>query len=180
MPIELDSDFATSEWATKLLNDPEWKVVTTYSRRLKPPPNTENFFLAGTLWNDSCVRAVKSLHCGSADPAAPLGNESRMIFSLGNGVHGHSGYSHGGFTALLVDEVTAQCAADIYGRGIFTVQLNVKYVKMMPTPSIVLCRAWIEKKPVGRKVYITASIEDGEGGVFAAGEALFIREKEKL
>lgn len=110
----------------------------------------------------------------------PLDNETRMLFSLGKGVHGHSGFSHGGFISILIDEVTGQTAAMIYGRGIFTVELVIKFVKLLPTPSIVLCRGWIEKEQIGRKAWIKASIEDGEGGVFATGEALFIRERTKL
>lgn len=85
-----------------------------------------------TLCNDNCVRAVTPLHRGSGNPATPVGNESRMLFSVGNGVHGHSGFSHGGFTGLLIDEVTGQSAADVYGREIYTVELNVKYIKMLP------------------------------------------------
>ncbi|PQE13338.1 thioesterase superfamily protein [Rutstroemia sp. NJR-2017a BVV2] len=180
MAVEYTSDFLTVEWAQQLVRDPDWRPVPTYSTQRKPPPNTENSLLARTLWNASCIRAVTSFHKGNASASSPLANETRMLFSLGDGVHGHSGFSHGGFTGMMMDEVTGQLAATVYGRGIFTVELSLKYKKMLPTPGVVLCRAWIEKEPVGRKVWILGSIEDGQGTVYATGEALFIKEREKL
>ena len=51
---------------------------------------------------------------------------------------------------------------------------------MLPTPSIVLCRSWIEREPEGRKVWINAAVEDGQGVVFATGTLLFIKTKSKI
>jgi acyl-coenzyme A thioesterase PaaI-like protein len=103
-----------------------------------------------------------------------------MLWSLGDGLNGHSGFSHGGFIGMMMDEVTGQCAAQAFGRGIITVQLNVKFLRMIPTPGVVLCRAWIEKEPEGRKVWLKGSISDGKGGEFATCESLFILSKPKL
>jgi thioesterase superfamily protein 4 len=54
-----------------------------------------------------------------------------------------------------------------------TAKLTVNYRAPIKTPGIVLARATINKVD-GRKVWIRATIEDGEGGVFADGEALYI------
>ena len=56
----------------------------------------------------------------------------------------------------------------------------MQYKKMLPTPSVVLCRAWVETEPEGRKVWVKASVEDGLGGVYATGRTLFIKMKPKL
>ena len=54
-----------------------------------------------------------------------------------------------------------------------TAYLRVDYKKPVPTPTVVLCRAWVERTE-GRKMFTVGTIEDGEGGVYAKGEALFI------
>jgi acyl-coenzyme A thioesterase PaaI-like protein len=103
-----------------------------------------------------------------------------MLFSLGTGVNGHDGFSHGGFIGTMIDEIGGQCTSVIFGTDIVTGEMTVRYRKMLPTPSIVLCRAWVEEEPEGRKVWIRASVEDGHGGVFATGKTLFIRTKPKI
>lgn len=103
-----------------------------------------------------------------------------MLFSLGSGLDGHNGHSAGGFIGVLIDEVSAQWVAMLFGRAIATGALSVQYKKMLPTPNVVLCRSWIEKEPEGRKIWVQSSIEDGSAGVYATGETLFIREKPKL
>lgn len=81
---------------------------------------------------------------------------------------------------MMLDEVTGQCTAMIFGRGIITAQQNITFKKMIPTPGVVLCRSWLEKEPDGRKIWINGSIEDGSGGVYAVSESLFLRSKPKL
>lgn len=79
---------------------------------------------------------------------------------------------------MMIDEVTGQCVGNLFGRDIVTGEITTRFRKRPPTPGVVLCRAWVEKEPVGRKIWIKASIEDGEGLVYATGEALYIRVKQ--
>lgn len=103
-----------------------------------------------------------------------------MLYSLGTGVNGHDGYSHGGFIGTLIDEATGQCVFPVFGSNIVTAEMTVQYKKMLPTPSVILVRAWIDREPERRKVWVKASVEDGLGGVFATGTTLFINIKPKI
>ena len=189
MPTESISEFSPP-WAQALINNPAWKPVPTNGREVFAPPSTENAFMTSTLDRPDGVRAVLSFNryppaLSSSPPSSPpsvrfKGLETRMLFSLGTGVNGHSGFSHGGFIGTLIDEACGQCIFPIFGNDIATVEMIVQYKKMLPTPSVVLCRAWVEKEPEGRKVWVRASVEDGQGGVYATGRTLFIKIKPKL
>lgn len=183
MAYEELSDFFSLPWAQTLIQDPSWQAVKSFSRIPPAAPSTENSLLASTLHSPDCVRAVASFHYFTAISGGVqtyVGHQTRMLFSLGPGLNGHSGFAAGGFIGSLIDEVTGQCVATVFGRGIITAEMTVKYLNMLSTPRVVLCRAWIEEEPVRRKVWVKASIEDGLGSVFATGNALFIRGKPKL
>jgi acyl-coenzyme A thioesterase PaaI-like protein len=189
MPTETISDFSPP-WAQALINDHAWELVPTNGREEMPPPSTENALMALALDRPDGVRAVLSFNRypsppsssspSSSSPTSFKGFETRMLFSLGTGVNGHSGFCHGGFIGTLIDEACGQCAFPIFGSAVVTAEMTVQYKKMLPTPSIVLCRAWIEEEPEGRKVWVKASVEDGQGGVYATGKTLFIKTKAKI
>jgi hypothetical protein len=51
----------------------------------------------------------------------------------------------------------------------------------VPTPGALLLTAKIERQEAGdRKLYVRATIEDGNGTIYTLGEALFIRVSTKL
>lgn len=189
MPTEHITDFS-APWAQALINDPSWKPVSTWGREVMPPPSTENALVASTLDRPDGIRAVLTFNrypssqtsspSSSSSRTSFKGFETRMLFSLGTAVNGHDGFSHGGFTGTLIDEVSGQCANAIFGNNIVTAEMTVQYKKMLPTPRVVLCRGWIEEEPVGRKVWINASVEDGQGGVYALGRTLYIKTKAKI
>ena len=87
-------------------------------------------------------------------------------------------------SATILDEVAGIIGYmhKAAGKLIVTAYMNVNYRKSMPTPGLVLARAWLDgERSHGRKIYVKARIEDGEGSVFAEAEVLFIEvEKEKL
>lgn len=87
---------------------------------------------------------------------------------------------------MILDDVigTAADCARPKESSTMTAYLKVDYRKPFKTPGVLLARAWLEKKE-GRKMWGRGTIEDGEGIVYADGEALFIvvaslRPKEKL
>ena len=77
--------------------------------------------------------------------------------------------------SLLLDEVIGTAADNIrpQDKSTMTAYLNVNYKKPVPSPTVVLCRAWVEKRD-GRKLYGRGTVEDGKGGIMATGEALFV------
>lgn len=57
--------------------------------------------------------------------------------------------------------------------------LNTVYKKPIPVPGPVLCTARIDRQD-GRKVYVRATIEDGEGTVYTTAESMFVSSKPRL
>lgn len=58
----------------------------------------------------------------------------------------------------------------------FTANLNVDYIKPLLAPAWVLVRAHVERHE-GRKVFVHASVENGEGQIYAKAIVLFIKPK---
>ena len=107
-------------------------------------------------------------------------------------MEGIAGTAHGGVVALMLDEVMAHLASEVFGRdNIITKHLNVEFKRRLDTPRVVLARAYMEEgeeevKGGGfggedrRKVKIRSRIEDGEGGVFAEGTSVFVKIRPRL
>jgi hypothetical protein len=69
-----------------------------------------------------------------------------MLFSLGRGVEGIVGTGHGAVVALMLDEVMAAVAAEVFGRhGIITGALEVRFKRRLETPRVVLARASLKR-----------------------------------
>lgn len=97
------------------------------------------------------------------------------MLKLGSGVNGHVDICHGGFVSLLLDEVIGSAAESERpeDKTTMTAYLKVDYKAPVRTPNVVLCRAWVERRE-GRKIWARGTVEDGQGGVLALGEALFL------
>ena len=61
----------------------------------------------------------------------------------------------------------------------FTANLNIDYIKPLLTPAWVLVRAHVERHE-SRKVFVHASVEDGQGGIYAKAVVLFIKPKQPV
>jgi hypothetical protein len=59
----------------------------------------------------------------------------------------------------------------------FTAYLNTLFKLPVATPGVVLCRASV-RRSAGRKFWVSGSLEDGCGTVFAEADGLFIGVKE--
>lgn len=95
---------------------------------------------------------------------------------------------HGGIVATLLDDVMGTLLTvnkDIGGLPLtqttVTATLTVKYLKGIRTPGTVAVVTRCRKRE-GRKFWLDAEVRDGEGGVLAKGEAVWIqlgKKKEK-
>ncbi|CAF1317641.1 unnamed protein product [Rotaria magnacalcarata] len=101
--------------------------------------------------------------------------EVRAAFHLGEGICGHKGIVHGGLTATMLDEVSGAAAFSCVGPA-FTANLNINYRKPLVTPAWVLVRAHVDRHQ-GRKAFIKATVENGEGMIYAEADGLFIKPK---
>lgn len=62
---------------------------------------------------------------------------------------------------------------------LISTDLNTTYKRPIPVPSTILCTAKVERHD-GRKLYMRATIEDGEGLVYTTGEAMFVEIKPRV
>lgn len=180
MPQEPSHDFS-QPWCLAIARDPAWKLIPTSSRATHPA-STENSLVAETLRTARAVRAVQTYVKQSPGGAAPPERtEVRMMFSLGEGVNGIAGTCHGGLIGLMLDEVTGQLAAEMFGRyHIITAEMKVAYKRKLLTPATVLCRAGLAEEVKGRKAVVDGTIEDGMGKVYATGQTVFVKLNSKL
>ncbi|KXJ85548.1 hypothetical protein Micbo1qcDRAFT_169300 [Microdochium bolleyi] len=123
-----------------------------------------------------------------------------MVFQLGPGVNGFQGVTHGGMFAVLVDECVGNYLAlnkavaevvlsssgprkkgeksqlsRLAGLGdvtAFTVGMNVKFKKPIPTPAVVLVRSWLSRIE-GRKIVIGSVIENRYGAEHGSCESIW-------
>ena len=121
---------------------------------------------------------------------------AEVLLTLRTGARtaGHPGWTHGGFTSLLVDEMAGQAYAHFVqperGPGV-TANLTLDYAAPLPTETDLLVVAGV-RRAEGRKVWLGVEVRDGprpdasasasasaaededNARVFAAGSALFI------
>ena len=90
--------------------------------------------------------------------------------------------AHGGVAAALLDEAMGTVGGihKERGKSQFTAYLHVNYRKPLPTPGIICIKAKIDpEKSKGRKIYITASLESGDGVVYNDANGLFLETERK-
>lgn len=74
----------------------------------------------------------------------------------------------------MLDQMTGSVAAKVsQSVAPATATMTVDYKAAIETPSVVLCRGWAVERQ-GRKTWVKASIEDGQGKTLASAKALFI------
>jgi thioesterase superfamily protein 4 len=151
--------------------------------------------MAETLNTDRTISAWVAQYRLPGDEDGMI-HECRVLLNLGPGVNGHPDICHGGFVAVVLDEVMGLLlvvneernrALGERGSGgrqrfrgpVFTASLKVDYGRPCPTPGVVLARALLTRVE-GRKRFVNATLEDGRGGVYARGEGVFVAVRENL
>ncbi|KAF1831350.1 hypothetical protein BDW02DRAFT_57899 [Decorospora gaudefroyi] len=188
------TQLSSTPWAAALLNDPNWIPIRTASR--SPKASGEDSFFAETLSTDRTIRALLTLRPSKQEEGDLAYKEIRTIVVLGTGLNGYPSIVHGGFAATLLDEMCGilimlnleekarrlkELGRVASAPSYFTAYLNTAYKKPVPTPGKLLCTAKIERQDAGnRKLYVRATIEDGEGTTYTIGEALFVKAATKL
>ncbi|KAI1753250.1 HotDog domain-containing protein [Xylaria castorea] len=129
-------------------------------------------------------------------------NTMSLLADLRPGVNGFNGTVHGGLIASLLDEAmgclifaNAVVLREMMAKGakipahvlnlaeagpVFTASMNVKFMKPIPTPQVVIATATLTKAE-GRKLSLAYDIKDNKGTEYAKGEGMWIAaRKEKL
>ncbi|KAI0160817.1 Thioesterase/thiol ester dehydrase-isomerase [Xylariaceae sp. FL1272] len=114
-----------------------------------------------------------------------------LVLELGDGVRGFNGSLHGGVTCAIMDEAMGSLIFQNYllnreakadgaipldskNFGLAaTSHMNVKYRKMVPTPSIIFAIASLDRLE-GRKMHMHVVITDQEGKEYASCDGSFV------
>ncbi|KAJ6787759.1 hypothetical protein PWT90_09044 [Aphanocladium album] len=172
-------------WCRQLLADSSLRPVKFGWRTRDRKISSEDSYLSSTLNSPDTIAAVHLLHRASPAAGTPedsTGDRSRMggellcLFALGSGVNGHTDVANGGLTASIFDVCMGSLCAihSSEGDSTFTIELSVRYKKPLVTPGIYVCRVWLEQRTTGRKAWVQAVIEDGNGTVFAEGNSFWL------
>ncbi|KAJ4994150.1 thioesterase superfamily protein [Stagonosporopsis vannaccii] len=181
-------------WAAKLINDGRW--TPTLSSNRFPKPTGEDSFFAETLDTGRTIRTMLTLRPTEKQDGDMVYKELLVILDLGDGLNGYPHVLHGGFAATLLDEgcggliqlnvfekvkrLGSQHAMNyLTACRRYATDLNTVYKKPIPVPGPVLCTVTIERQD-GRKLYVRATIEDGEGTVYTTADCMFVEIRPKL
>ena len=152
---ELLADFSLP-WCQQLLNDPAYEHFEIGTRVSETVNGASyNTLMGKTLHTDSTTRAMQYLY-KPKDPNdnRAIAGEVIALVSIGNGMCSHGDVLHGGINATLVDEIGGALAMKEAppGTSMMAVNFNVNLRKSVRAPSVIMGRAWIEKKPeVGQR-----------------------------
>lgn len=172
METPLPKEFSDRPWCLGLLQDPGYTRVSLTD-------HDGDLFFRKTLHTESTIRASIGLQSVSNNLSLLQPREFLMLLDVREGTTGQSGICHGGFIATLLDEVTGRLLSDHGLPYPFTVLLNVTYKQPVYAPAVILARA-VMGKVEGRKMFVTATIEDENRTVCATADALFVARKESL
>ena len=181
-------------WCLEVLHDPSLCPIATPSRQ--PKANSEDSFVAETLATATTISAWQSFYKVLLRPpslsltdapivdhdTASVASELVSLLALGRGINGHTNIAHGGLIAAILDETMGMLVTLHRSPGMsgYTAFINVRFRKPLPTPGTVLCRTWLETKSDGRKMWLRGTVEDGQGGLFAEAESLWIEIERKV
>lgn len=182
-------------WCAKLLNDPSLQPIATQNR--EPKASTEDSLIAETLATDTTIPAWQSFYrplaqndagknnngdTSTSDGLAPVAGEIVSLLYLGSKMNGHADVVHGGIIAAILDDTMGSVARHFRTPNVsaFTAYMTVQFKRPLPTPRAVMCRSWLERRSSGRKMYLRARIEDGEGRLYAESECLYVEVKPSL
>ncbi|ORX85575.1 Thioesterase/thiol ester dehydrase-isomerase [Basidiobolus meristosporus CBS 931.73] len=159
------------EVVKKLREDPNHSIMAAYKFL---PKNVEPTHLTGYTLNRPGELALPQLvFRHNKEP------KLTTVVHLGKKLAGHPGIAHGGFLCTLLDEALFRAVMNQWpNRGIFTGQLNVKYLKPVFTDQFVLVRSEVERVE-GRKGFCKGTVEDIDGNVLTEANGIFIATKEK-
>lgn len=176
------ADLSQVPWCAELLKDQDLTAYIPPSRRLQP--DGADRLYASTLNTKTTISEYVAIYAPPRDTDAPI-TELKAILTLGSDLNGFPGVCHGGIVATILDEVMGELITvnlkhrTIRRTSYMTAYLNTSYKGKVSTPGTVLVVARMSKLD-GRKLFISATVEDGEGAVLTKGDALFIGLKEPI
>jgi hypothetical protein len=174
--MEYHQDFDIP-WCKTLLNSNISDIEIPTQRSRDHDDAVSHSMFHQTLYTPSAIRAHISFRRPTYEPDSIIPWEPCYLLSLGSGIDGKSGRAHGGFNALILDQITGLMASMVSGSSApATATMTVDYKAPINTPGIVLVRCWAVEKQ-RRKTWLKARIEDGQGKLLASAKVLYIDPK---
>jgi len=103
--------------------------------------------------------------------------ETEIYFHVGRSLCGHDGIVHGGLLATILDEAMARVAVmNLDARVAVTANLTINYRAPTRADQFIVVKTRLVSAK-GRKVEVSARIEDLDGVLLADGSSLFIQPK---
>lgn len=129
--------------------------------------------MASTLHTSETISAFVVFH--DQQPPAEI-DQLNALLTIGEAITGFPQTCHGGIVATILDEVMGSLLDLRFDRGenlFMTKYLNVTYLQHIVSPSTILVTTKVTRRE-GRKLYMSAVIEDEEQQKLAKAEGLFI------
>lgn len=167
------SDFDALPWCKSIITTPGWTPLASRG-------DNGNALFSRTLWTPETFRARLALYKGAPSPSCSATGQLRILLSIGHGMDGWPGMCHGGVVSLIFDDVVQELTCAEMGGTTATAHLEIDFKKPVRTPGVVLCQASMPRPPEGRKGWVRATIEDGEGTVLAAADGMVVSIQGKL
>jgi acyl-coenzyme A thioesterase PaaI-like protein len=179
--------FLTIPWCHSLITAPgirTWVPKSARQARSAGEMKGQDAFFAQTLNTPLTIPALLLFY---REPAArgQLVREMRGLVALGEGLSGWAGVAHGGAVTAILDEVTGLMPTlqkkwgALEHAATMTRMLNTEYLRPVRCPSVVQIVARIDRQE-GRKMFVSARVEDQEGAVLTRAQVLFIAGAPKL
>lgn len=171
--------FSALAWCRTIIEDPDFVEEPT-SSRFYHVDTGENKLLANTLKTENTIAAWYSLYRRPDKSAVRIKDEVRVFLALREGLNGYPRVCHGGITATVLDEIMSilvsvcRVSQNLSMENV-TADLNIKYLKPVPLPSVVLVRAKIQDIQKDKKYFVDADMVDAEGTVLTRAKGLFIQ-----
>jgi acyl-coenzyme A thioesterase PaaI-like protein len=173
---------ASVPWCQRLLNDKSLTIHIPESRRHSR--DREDGAIGETLYTADTIPSYLVLYQVPSQPETII-KEILGLLQVGDGLSGWPGVLHGGIVATIMDEVIGEIInvnkkhQAIRRASYMTAYLNITYVRPVAIPGTILVRAILEKVD-GRKLNVSATVEDGQGTVLTKAEGLFVGLKQNL
>lgn len=198
--------FSSVEWTRKVLENKEYEAVPFFSRYHNAQTN-ENRLFGVTVNTSTAMPHLLSLRrknliapealSRSTGPQSDRDGLERDIrtqlppdviclMSLHGDLDAHPSIVHGGFQAVLFDEIMRfvillhqdrDCQPgprDIH----YTVKMSISYRAHVTTPGDVLVRSWLTGRE-GKKWFLVAEIVDSKENVLTAAESMWVTARPK-
>ncbi|CRL27730.1 Thioesterase superfamily [Penicillium camemberti] len=190
--------FSSFLWTRKFVEDEAYKAIPFFSRYLNERTG-ENRFFAETVNSNTTISHLLALQLQDLDSPGLISHSGRplnsppdlttpheliCLMSLGKGLDSHPSIVHGGFQAVIFDEIMRNLIL-LHNNATsepgprdrhFTVNMNISYAAPVTTPGIFLVRSKLVRRE-GRTWFTKAEIVNSDDKILTSAESTWVTAK---